>query len=285
MDIDAVRARLHALELKIALEIKRICEQHRLRYFLIYGTLLGAVRHGGFIPWDDDMDIGMPRADYDAFAEVCRTALRPEFLYQSWDTDPSYPFPAAKLRLRGTHTREQFSIEGAEDGIYVDIFPFDAVPDGGFARRIQSATRFLGKRLLWMKKGYGRCIRDESPAKRAKYALAAGAVRFLPYPWLKRRMAESMVCHNGRPTRFVIAPGDYPAARERIERRWLGALEPVPFAGETFPAFAERDAYLRHLYGDYMALPPESARRGHAFLHVDFGPYGGESGEAPAFEA
>lgn len=278
MDSQSALAKLHELQLKIVLEIQRVCEMNGLRFFLVYGSLLGAVRHGGFIPWDDDMDVGMPRAGYDAFAEACRTGLRPEFLYQSWDTDPSYPFPAAKLRLRGTHTREQFSIEGAEDGIYVDIFPFDAVPDGTFARTMQATARFLGKRLLWMKKGYGRCIRDESPAKRLKYALAASAVRFIPYPWLKRRMENSMERHNGRPTRLVVAPGDYPAARERIERRWLEALEPVPFAGETFPAFVERDAYLRQLYGDYMAIPPENARRGHAFLQVDFGPYGGETG-------
>lgn len=274
MDPGGTLEQLHGLQLKIALEIRRVCEKNGLRCFLVYGSLLGAVRHGGFIPWDDDMDMGMLRADYDAFLEACKTDLRPEFLLQTWDTDPSYPFPAGKIRLKGTHTAERFAPGDGEDGIYVDIFPFDAVPDGMWARHVNGWLRFAGKRLLWMKKGYGRCIREESRAQRLKYAVAAAVVRFIPYAWLKRCMERTLLCRRGRRTRFVAAPGEYPFAKECIEPGWAGDLEPVAFGGERFPAFRASDAYLRKLYGDYMTPPPPEKRHTHELGPIDFGPYG-----------
>lgn len=272
--------KLQLLELKIALEIKRVCEKNGLRFFLTGGTLLGAVRHGGFIPWDDDMDISFPRADYDAFTAVCKTDLGPEFLLQTWDTDPSYPFPAGKIRLKGTHAQERFAAAGNENGIYVDIFPFDNVPDGTWARRCQGWRYFLGKRLLWMKKGYGRCIVDESIAKAWKYRLAALLTAPLSYDLLKRWMDRSMRRYNGEPTRCAVVPGVYSFASETIDRSWLDDLAPVSFEGHAFPAFRRKEDYLRKVYGDYMRLPPEDRRAGHEFSILDFGPYGPTGGPA-----
>lgn len=274
-DAKAIR-KLRELEVKIALEIQRVCEKNGLRCFLVYGTLLGAVRHGGFIPWDDDMDMGMLRADYDKFAEACKTDLGPEFLWQSWDNDPSYPFPAGKVRLKGTHTKEKFSAGGVEDGIYVDVFPYDAVPDGTWARKVTGWQYRVWKRLLWVKKGYGRCMRRESARQRVRYDLTAAMAAFFPYGWLKRRMQSAMTKCNGQRTREVAAPGDWAYSRQFIDREWTENLVPVPFEGVKFPAFREADANLRRIYGDYMQLPPEDQRVGHEFGSIDFGPYGDE---------
>lgn len=262
--------RLRKLELKIALEIQRVCEKNGLRCFLAFGTLLGAVRHGGFIPWDDDMDMSMLREDYDKFAEACKTDLGPEFLWQSWDTDPSYPFPAGKVRLRGTHATEQMAPEGLEDGIYVDVFPLDAVAEEAWARRVQGWWYYFGKRLLWMKKGYGKCIRDESFLQRLKFDIAAAFVRFVPYAWLRRRVERELMRYNGLPTRQVAT-----YSKDPVERSWVDDLVPISFEGKRFMAFRAYDAYLKRLFGDYMKFPPKKERHGHNFLHLDFGPYGG----------
>lgn len=268
-------AKLRALEVKIALEIQRVCDKNGLRCFLVYGTLLGAVRHGGFIPWDDDMDMGMLRADYEKFAEACKTDLGPEFLWQSWDNDQSYPFPAGKVRLKGTHTQEKFSLDGVEDGIYVDVFPYDAVSDVAWKRRVQGWWHYYGKRLLWMKKGYGRCIRDESFTQRLRYDFTMALVRFIPYDWLRRRVARELTRYNGQHTRQVASYEKY-----AIDREWVDDLIPLSFEGEQFRAIRAYDADLRNIYGNYMELPPESERFCHEFRRLDFGPYaeGGEPG-------
>ena len=283
MNQEGRRARLHALELKIAREIRRICEKNGLRYFITAGTLLGAVRHGGFIPWDDDMDIGMPCADYDAFLAACGRDLGPEYLLQTWDTDPDYPFPAGKIRLKGTRAPEQFALgrRGADgrDGIYVDIFPFDAVPDGAWAARLQGWRYFLYKRLLWIKKGYGKSIRGESWRQRLKYDVFRALAACFPYGALKRGCDRMQRRFNGSNTRRVVTNGAHSFAHETIERAWTEDLAPVRFEGEEFMSYRERDAYLRHMYGDYMALPPKCDRKGHEFRGLDFGPYGGDGGK------
>lgn len=278
MNMEEQRALLHALELKIALEIKRVCEKNGLRYFLTAGTLLGAVRHGGFIPWDDDMDIGMPREDYDAFCEACATDLGPAFWLQTWDTDQDYPFPAGKVRLNGTRAPEKFA-EGnlgggaGRDGIYVDIFPFDAVPDGRWAAKAQGWRYFLCKRLLWIKKGYGKSIREESWGQRLKYDAFRALAAMCPYGAAKRWGNRMQRRFNGEKTRHVVTNGAHSFAHETIERAWMDDLAPVRFEGEEFMSYRAREAYLEHMYGDYMALPPENERVCHEFQRLDFGPY------------
>ena len=272
-------AKLHGLQLKIAMEIQRVCEKNGLRCFLVYGSLLGAVRHGGFIPWDDDMDVGMLRADYDAFVEACKTDLGSEFVLQTWDNDPEYPFADGKVRLKGTHVSEKFAAgcgTPGNDGICVDVFPFNAVPDGTWARKLQGWGCFVFKRLLWIRKGFGKCIREESFAQRLKYDAFRILASLFPYGTLKKCFRRVMGHWNGRKTRDVVANGDYYLLKQVIPRAWTEDLEPVPFEGETFPAFRERVAYLERVYGDYMALPPPEKRRAHELGHIDFGPYGGQ---------
>ncbi|MBR6021514.1 MAG: LicD family protein [Kiritimatiellae bacterium] len=275
MDNGQTLAKLHELQLKIALEVKRVCEKNGLRCVLLYGTLLGAVRHGGFIPWDDDMDMGMLRADYDKFAEACARDLGEEFLLQTWDTDPRYPFPLGKMRLKRTHAQEKFAPEGTENGIFVDLYPLDAVPDGAWARKVTGWKYRVLKRLLWVKKGYGRCIREESARQRLRYDATSLAVRFLSYGWMKRCLHEAMTKHEGRPTRQVAAPGNEPYAQQAVDRAWMDDLAPIRFEGEEFLAFRDPDPYLRNVFGDYMTPPPPEKRHTHELGSVDFGPYGG----------
>ncbi len=118
--------KLQKYELKIANEIKCLCEKHNINYFIDYGTLLGAVRHQGFIPWDDDFDIGMLREDYDRFVVIAEKEL-PKYLFlQTVNTDKFYGLPFAKVRMNNTTFLESSCNESkAHSGIYVDIFPYD----------------------------------------------------------------------------------------------------------------------------------------------------------------
>lgn len=103
---DITLRKLQLLELKVLLEFKRICEKHQIQYFLMWGTLLGAVRHQGFIPWDDDIDVGMLRSEYVKFLAICNEELSQDFFLQTFESDKTYVNSFAKLRLNGTEYPE-----------------------------------------------------------------------------------------------------------------------------------------------------------------------------------
>lgn len=122
--------KLHKCMLMIYNEISRICEGNNLTYFVVGGTLLGAVVHKNFIPWDDDLDIAMPRDDYDKFIEICKCELNDDFYLHHTSTDSNYWLSFAKIRLNGTvFLEEKRKNVNSHAGIYVDIFPFDYAPE------------------------------------------------------------------------------------------------------------------------------------------------------------
>lgn len=275
MDTKSQLDKVHELELKIALEIKRICEKNSIPYFLTAGSTLGAVRHGGFIPWDDDMDIGMLRADYLRFIDLCRTDLGKEYFLQTWDTDPDYPFSFGKIRLKGTHMVECFSEEQAEEhnGIFVDIFPYDNVPDNNIKKKLQSCKYYFCKRLLWIKKGYGKNMKHQSVLQKSKYYVFLTISKLFRYAKIKDYFIKTQLRYNNTNTEKVVTDGSYSYKKESINRAWVENLELVRFESDDFFTYKDRLKYLEHFYGDYMKLPSEEKRNRHEMMKVDFGPY------------
>lgn len=273
-DIDRLR-KVQLLELEIAKELKRICEKNNIKYFIAWGTLLGAVRHGGFIPWDDDMDFGMLREDYERFINVCEKELDPKFFLQTWDTDPNFPFAYAKLRLKGTHFLEKFS-EGSRmnNGIFIDIFPMDNVPDPVFFSGIRTFRCFVLERLMWLKKGLGKNIKDKSAGGKLKYNVFSFVSKAIPYKTLKRHYEKILCGSNFKETANISASTiDHLFGKNNIKRKWAEELEEIPFETTLFPAFKENKEFLILVYGDYMTLPPVEERQGHLPVKIDFGPY------------
>lgn len=274
MDKNEQLEKIHGLELEIAKEIKRICQIHNIPYFLTAGTLLGAVRHGGFIPWDDDMDIGMLREDYERFLEACKTELGERFFLQTWDTVPDYPMPFGKICLNGTHFREEFSGDAKiHDGIFVDVFPYDNVPDDEKERKKQARRCRICKRLLWVKKGMGKRLRKGPLREKINYWGPWLLAQILPYEAVKNYFKRILVKYNGQETQKVVTCGSYPYQKESLERDWVTHLEQIPFETEMFLGYRDREAYLVYFYGDYRKLPPEEDRDRHHRVNVDFGPY------------
>ena len=154
LDAESLR-NLQMIELEMLLELDRICKKHHIHYTVIAGTMLGAVRHEGFIPWDDAADGAMLRPEYDRFRKACQTDLDEErFYFQDHTVTEGYRWGYGKLRRKGTlFLREHQEHMPYEQGVFIDVFPMDAVPDSHIGRAIVSAECFLVRKMLWARVG------------------------------------------------------------------------------------------------------------------------------------
>lgn len=272
MGNDEILHHMHRLHLVLADEVKRICEKNNIKYFMIAGTLLGAVRHRGFIPWDDDMDFGMLRPDYECFLKVCESELNTDRFYlQTDENEKFYTFNFAKLRLNGTKVLESFSARvNTNQGIYIDIFPIDSVSDNAIKAMVQYKRFWFYRNLLWVKCGYG----SEERKREKSYQVAKLLSRLYSIESLKKHKANSIRKYEGKATKFVVtSDGNYGLKKETLKTSWVTHLREYQFEDRSYPGIANFDEYLSFFYGDYMQLPPEEKRNHHGRLEVDFGSY------------
>lgn len=254
--------------LDIALEFQRICEKNGLKYFLTYGTLLGAVRHQGFIPWDDDMDVGMPREDYEKFLRIAPSELGKDFFLQTAATDPAYAFGSAKIRLNGTALVEDYAVDSKQhNGIFLDIFPFDTMPKRGWQQWLHFRA---AKCVKWA--ALGKTDYAFVKSKRRKFAkLMSAAFFFLRKDGALKLADKLRRLYERRPTgRYV----DMEWYKSVITDEDLQGGRTLLFEGYEFPVPQRSEQMLTEIYGDYMKLPPVE-KRGiqHDVVLVDVGEY------------
>lgn len=252
------------IQLQLALEVKKICASHDINYFLIAGTLLGAVRHHGFIPWDDDLDIGMLREDYEKFIKCAEKELSKECYLQTWHNDDNMGLPFAKIRKNDTKFLELISAKtGGHKGIYIDIFPFDNVPAGSIAKIFHSIQTSILKRIILLKTGYELWLIGCRMRWLRKFLYRM--IMFLFYKISRARairmMESKMLKYNKHDLgQCVTFGGVYGYSRETIKKDWIKNLIPLKFEGENFMCPKDYKHFLKNLYGDYMVLPPENER-------------------------
>lgn len=256
-------------ELNIAKEVKRVCEENGIRYFMCCGTLLGAIRHQGFIPWDDDMDLGMPRDDYEKFCRIAPEKLGPDYCLQNWYTDPDYALPFAKVRRRGSLYLEAKGTRLKENGFYVDIFPFDYAPEA--SRRGRHGKRLCALfRMKLMKSGYKPWMDVDriNWVKRLGYAY----YQFRALFYTGERLAKKYdALAAGMPESGTLCRQRGLARLECYDAAWYQTLAEYPFEDTTFAGPEDADAVLKTQFGDYMCPPPEGQRENrHQIIRVEF---------------
>ena len=252
---------LHGRLTRILVAFDEVCRKHGLRYCICGGMMIGAVRHKGFIPWDDDLDVSMPRPDYDRFITHCKEWLPEPFEFVCAENDPLYPLPFGKIQDASTTLIERRHLYYL-GGCYIDVFPYDAYPDSAFKRRVQRLRYNYYKKVLYM-------------VHRDPYRHGHGPSSWLPL--LVRRlytMAEVQQKIRRVMTRYDYEGSRYAASytdssRRILPRAVLDTYAPYQFEGHTVQGIADYDCYLSRMYGDYMTIPPEKDRWQHNFHYLD----------------
>ena len=247
--------------LSVLMAVDQVCRTHELRYYIIAGTLLGAIRHHGFIPWDDDLDIAMPRTDYDLL--IAHPEWLPEPLeLVSYETDPEYPLPFAKIQDAETTLIERMHLKYL-GGVYIDVFPLDGMTSNPICRRIHFIRYFFLKKIQYF------LCRDP-------YRHGHGPSSWLPLccralwtlPQIQAKMQRMQKRFDFDASELVVDHDD--GLRGVMPRSFVGTPTPVSFEGRTVMGVARPHDYLRQKYGDdYMVVPPHDDRRQHNFHLLD----------------
>ena len=254
--------KLKKAELDIFVRFLRVCEQLDLQYYVLGGTLLGAVRHQGFIPWDDDIDVGMPRADYEVFLREGQKYLEEPYFLQTFRTDPQFTANFAKIRSSNT-TFMETSLRGRKmnHGIYIDIFPLDFYPDDPRTeRQLRLKNWLLSGRI-----DAGFYYSQKLPLKTRMRHLVCTVLHPSVEKTLRARDAlHRSVTAGSRITNHCGAWGD----KEIIPAQWYGEGCELEFEGLKVRAPKDWHKWLTQVYGDYMQLPPPEQRVGHHYCDV-----------------
>ena len=259
-------AGLRKVQLEMMDEIARVCEKHHLTYVLNYGSLLGAVRHKGFIPWDDDLDICMPREDYEKFLKIGKEELENGcYIYNSEDYKDCWSSIMKVMKRDTIFVRHQYNF-GEEDGqrIFIDIWPLDNVEWPGEApvRRMKKKKRALTSLLRL--KVQARC--GVALGKKQKLKLLIG--KPFSEQWLIKKRKQVVTQWRDTRTDYWISGGVYGYVKEIMPKSWYLPAVTMTFEGHEYKFPGNYEEVLKHLYGNYMQIPPIDKRYTHAPLKV-----------------
>ena len=255
------------LQLDILLELAACCERQGLTYFIAYGTLLGAVRHQGFIPWDDDIDVWMPREDYNKLIQRFHDDTKVSHYRLIAPANPLSRHSFVKIiDTRTVKTETNFDYAPGNLGVDIDVFPLDGQPES----EKEYLAWFAKLEKCYQKADFPMRLRHE--CRRKNLLLAAinllGGRQHRLGTWIKRHyLKKARRLHEQYPfrgSRYIgVAEHCFNCVAERYEARCFAHTVALPFEGHLLNAPAEYDAVLRQTYGDYWQLPPEEQRYGH----------------------
>lgn len=263
---------IQMIEFEILLELDRICKKHDIQYFLLAGTVLGAIRHKGFIPWDDDIDVGMMRDEYERFVKICSKEQDNKFFLQTNKTDPNFPFLFAKLRKNNTTFIEKAIAKvDMHKGVFIDIFPIDNIPNGKFARFVQKCLLLLLEAIRFSRTP-DLYIGSKQLIKKLINFLHP-CTRYISKRFTDNFEEKIVTMYNRKQTEYVGNIYGHIITEYNtkiiVKRDYFLPTSQLEFEGHYFPAPGKWHKYLTHLYNDYMKLPPEDQRMGHNILVFD----------------
>lgn len=258
---------LHQVDVDIVKEVVRICDKHDLKYYMLGGTMLGAIRHKGFIPWDDDIDLGMPRDDYEKFLELAPQEL-PEYLkVVNYRNDPNYMYYITRVLDTDTKViEERIGNDNKYTNASIDIFPIDGTPNNALARKIYFFRVLYHRALMSL------CYKDSIDRKRKRskkeklllWIMERIPVEKLTTPYKQKCKIDKLL--RKQPVKGAKYIGNIMGAyrtREIVPAEYYGEGAMYPFEDIQLRGLSMYHEYLSYTYGDYMQLPPEESRKTH----------------------
>lgn len=259
--------KLHEADMAILKEFISLCNKHDWTYYMLGGTMLGAIRHKGFIPWDDDIDLGMPRTDYETFLKVAPNELSRHLRIVNYKTDPDYHYYITRIQDVDTKVVEtRYESSGEYTHVSIDIFPLDGTPNNSLCRKLYNFKLMAHRAMMSLHYKDG-IDPDRKRGLIERFAL--GLLKCLPTDKMFNAYKQKDACDKmlkKYPMDKSLYTGNMMGAyrtRELIPTSWYGADAYYDFEDVKLRGIKEYDKYLTHLYGDYMQIPPEGSRKIH----------------------
>lgn len=249
---------IHDILIGIGKAFHRVCQKHDIPYYMLGGTMLGAVRHGGFIPWDDDMDFGVPREHFERLKELLKAELPSPYGIVTIDDSDVMVTDIIKIENTLTEMSELYKENFSRHiGLNIDIFPLDGVnaEDIGKVKRALTLRNIHYYRFLSLKQRHG--------AKKIAAMLFKTLLRPIKPTTIPERIVR-MIHSDGNASCYANIYGAW-GIKEVVDKKIFSPAKLYRFEDTEFWGVSDSDAYLRQLYGDYMKLPPENKRH----LHVN----------------
>lgn len=259
--------KLHQVDLEIVKHVVAICEKYNLKYFMLGGTMLGSIRHKGFIPWDDDIDLGMPRNDYERFLEIAEIELPDYLQVVNYKNTPTYQYYITRIQDTNVKVIEdRIGNDSKYTFASIDIFPIDGTPNNKLLRIIYF-FRVLTHRAL-MSLHYKDSI-DRKRKRGFVERIFLSIMEKIPFekiidPYKEKEKIDKLLSSQNVATSNYIGNimGAY-RTREIVPKEWYGQGKKYPFEDIELVGLDNYDEYLKFTYGDYMQLPPEDSRKTH----------------------
>ena len=258
---------LQAIELENLRMLMEICEKNHLRYYLIGGSLLGAMRHKGFIPWDDDIDVGLPRPDYNRFVQIAKDYLPAHMDIKTMTSDPNYKCYFTRLINNKKKIYWDHGQYTAVIGVWMDVFPLDGLPDNPLLRKMQVFRVKLNKALYkFTQIDYVTTNRTNRPLSERvliRFAQLTHIGRLMDADKRLKKLDQALQRYDYDASAYAWNFSGCYGKREIVPHIQLGGSRTAEFEGMQVSIPEAAEDYLTSIYGDYMKLPPEDQRRSH----------------------
>lgn len=259
--------KMQLTELEMLVEFDKLCRAHEINYVLFGGSLLGAVRHKGYIPWDDDADIGMLREDYNKFKQYANELDSSICYFQDHDTDSNYRWGYGKLRRTDTeYVRVGQEHLKCKTGIFVDVFPMDDIPKCVAGQIFQDIHCCILRKILWSEvaKKNTKGLLKMWYSGLSKIPMSVSFKGYNRYARKSRNSTPNRVRCLSFPATGTLYRKNPISQRYGMPKVWFMEREEYEFEGHYFFSSKDYDTVLTYIYGDYMQLPPEDKRDPHS---------------------